>query len=490
MPAPALALLAAVAVGVILPLARPGANFAGLGALALLPGAALVLAGLARAAALAAALAYGGLFIWAYTAHFAPLYAYQGLLDARPEPGPTLVVVGLAALPAAWLPLSARRPSTIVLWSLYLVGYVPAVMVPLFLTGDLETVMPHALALLGSLAIVSLILRIRTPRLAFPHLSQTGFTNLLVALGVLSTLYVVGTFGVHSLPSFASVYDTRAAFGAVQSDSAIAGYIVPWAANAINPLLMALGLARRRIGLLALGFAGQLLIYSVTGYKEVLFSIALVPLVYAAIACARHVYGLVAVAAVPAILAVSIAANALTSDWSIALGKRVFATSGQVGWYYFDYFSVHPTYQLSHSFLGWLVPSRYEMDPSILIGSVYFPSSSPNANADFWADAFANFGFVGIAVFSVILGLLLWVLDGLGRDRDARVIGPMLAIAGLTLAASALFTSLLTQALVLGCLLIALMPPAAGEPQQRRRLERRSVGPMSTARPWKRGAPP
>jgi hypothetical protein len=460
MPAPALALFAAATVGVILPLARPGANFAGLGALALLPLGALVLAGLARAAALAAALGYAGVFTWVYAAYFVPLYAYEGLIDAKPTPGATLLVIGLAALPAAWLPLSARRPSTIVLWSLYLVGYVPGVLVPLRLTGELGTVMPHALALVGSMAIVSLLLRIRTVRFALPHLSQTGFTQLLVALGALTTLYIVATFGVHSLPSLANVYDTRVSFSSVQSDSAIAGYVVPWAGNAINPLLMALGLARRRAGLVALGLAGQLLIYSVTGYKEVLFSVALVPLVYAAVSRAGRHYGLVAVAAVPAILIGSVVANALTSEWSIALGKRVFATPGQVDWYYYDYFSVHPTYQLSHSFLSWLVPSQYTVDPPILIGSVYFPGSSPNANADFWADAFANFGFAGIAVFSVVLALVLWLIDGLARGRDARVTAPLLAIAGLTFAASALFTALLTQALGLACLLIALMPPA------------------------------
>jgi hypothetical protein len=220
-------------------------------------------------------------------------------------------------------------------------------------------------------------------------------------------------------------------------------------------------MARRRFGLIALGLGGQLLIYSVTGYKDALFSIALVPLVYGAVALAGRAFGLVAVAAAPAILAWTVVANALTSGWSIALGKRVFATPGQVGWYYYDYFSVHPTYRLSDSFLSWLFHSDYSAEASLLIGSVYFPGSSANANADIWADAFAQFGFVGIAVFSVILGLVLWVVDGVGRGRDARVTGPMLAIAGMSLASSALFTTILTQALALGILLIVLMPPAA-----------------------------
>jgi len=83
--------------------------------------------------------------------------------------------------------------------------------------------------------------------------------------------------------------------------------------------------------------------------------------------------------------------------------------------------------------------------------------------ASYWADAFANFGFAGILGFTLVLGLVLWIADGLGQRRDARVAGPMLAIAGLGLASGALFTTILTGGLALGCALTALMPPVAGD---------------------------
>ena len=58
--------------------------------------------------------------------------------------------------------------------------------------------------------------------------------------------------------------------------------------------------------------------------------------------------------------------------WSIALATRTFATPGHVGWYYYDYFSKHEQYHLSHSFLSWLFTSPYSVDAPLLIGSVYF----------------------------------------------------------------------------------------------------------------------
>ena len=82
----------------------------------------------------------------------------------------------------------------------------------------------------------------------------------------------------------------------------------------------------------------------------------------------------------------------------------------------------------------------------LVIGSAYF-SKGTNANANIWADAFANFGFAGIVGFALVIGLFLWIADGLGQRRDARVAGPMLAIAGLSLANAALFTTVLTLGL-------------------------------------------
>ena len=233
------ALLVAVAAG-LLPLARPGAVPVGVGALALLPLGALILAGVARAAAITAVLAYAGALIWAYTTYYSPSYAYLGQLDAHPEAAATLVVVGLAALPAAWLPLEARRPSTVLLWFLYLTGYVSLTIVPLFIEGDLSTVLPFNLAIAACMGILGLIARLPVASIRPPTLSLSALTHLLVALGLLSSAYIAAVFGIHSPPNLADVYTTRLQSDTVFEAAFAAGYVVPWAGNAINPMLMAL----------------------------------------------------------------------------------------------------------------------------------------------------------------------------------------------------------------------------------------------------------
>jgi hypothetical protein len=358
----------------------------------------------------------------------------------------------------------------VVLWSLYIIAFVPTMIVPLHLTGRLDAVLPVYAALVGAMLILGLIVRVPpvplTPR---RHLSVRTFTRLLVAFSLAVSAYVVFSFGLRAPPSLAGVYEVRNDFGdSLQAGHWLAAYAIPWAGNVINPLLFALGLARRRPLLIATAIAGEMLIYSVTGFKSVLFAIALVPIIYVAIATARRWYGAATTFGTTALFGLAIAASAVTATWSVTLLRRVFAVPGQMHWYYFEYFSGHPHFHLTHTRLGGLFSSSYTIEPPDLIGVTYFPGTRPNANAGVWADAFANFGFTGIIVFALVLGAVLWVIDGVGHRRDPRVIGPMLAIAGLTLSDSALLTTVLTLGLAFGCAVMFFMPPGPiGRPPAR-----------------------
>ena len=82
----ALAVFLAATLGALLPLARPGPVAIGIGFLAVLPLAALAWAGVARAATVTAAFAYVAALAWGYASQVAPTYAYDGLIDAGPQP--------------------------------------------------------------------------------------------------------------------------------------------------------------------------------------------------------------------------------------------------------------------------------------------------------------------------------------------------------------------------------------------------------------------
>jgi hypothetical protein len=297
----------------------------------------------------------------------------------------------------------------------------------------------------------------------------------MVILGLGAAAYLLVVFGIPSrIPDFATVYNARADYAAVANATAGAGYLIPWTGNVIFPFLMALGLARSRGWMLAIGAGGELLVYATTGFKTVLFSILLVPLLYAFIRHARRGLGTLLIWGGLAVVGLSVVATWVSgSIWPLALFvTRLLAVPGQMTAYYLDFFSSHQTFELSRSFLRWFISSPYDVDPPFLIGAVYLNSPTTDANANLWADAMANYGLLGIVPFTIVLGAVLWILDSVSAGRDIHVIGPTLGLAGITLGNGALFTSILTLGLGLTIALIALMPDTRAPTQSLRAMPR------------------
>jgi hypothetical protein len=126
--------------------------------------------------------------------------------------------------------------------------------------------------------------------------------------------------------------------------------------------------------------------------------------------------------------------------------------------FYFDFFSVNETVKLGHSFLSSFVTYPYTLTPQFLIGEVYFGSAQTAANANIWADAFANFSYAGVIAFTIVLGLVMWAFDNLAKDRDIRIIAMLMGVAGFTWSNAGVFTSLLTHGIGLMFILLYLLP--------------------------------
>jgi hypothetical protein len=456
-----LALAASAALGIAV--AWLPTDVAGILAVALCVALAAVVAraGRRRSLTVLGALVYVVGLHWAYVETVVPLYAYAGLIESGVD-WPSLVAVTLLAVsPALWLPVAIRRPSEAVLWGLFLMAYIPATVIPMHVLGpSITSVLP--LELLLALAFGSLGLLQLVPRGSFrwPGLPDRTFTRLMVGMSLVSIPYLVIVFQPTSLPDIGAVYEARASFTAVARSSPLAGYIVSWLTNVIYPFVIAMGMARSQRSVFALGIFGQLLIYAITGFKGTLFSIVLLPVLFLAIRYGPRIFGAVLSWATVGILAVSVAATAVTGS-SLVLAlfvTRVMVIPGQLTGYYYDFFTTHPTYMLSHSFLRFLFDQPYDLDPPYLIGMLY-EHKVTDANANIWADAMANFGLAGIIPFTLLLGLVLVLLDVVASGRDIRVIGTVVAFAAVSLLANgALFTQLLTGGFGLTVVLAALMP--------------------------------
>lgn len=422
-----------------------------------------------RALVVATAITSIGAVHWSYVTVISPLFEYEGAFY-RPAPDGSLELAFLVSiLPAFWLPVVVLRPSQVALWVLYVLAYVPSIVVPYYVLGTgFEGILPLTLAVAVSFALLSLMVGVRFGATYTPARSMRSFENLVLGLAIVLGAYIIVAFGVRlELPDLASVYDVRAVYGQAVADTHLpfVAYAVDWSLYVANPLLVLLGLRSKRFGILAIGIAFELLVYGTTGYKSALLSIVLVvPLLVLLSRRLRSVFGL-GILAASALLVLGSRMWDQLNDSILATSlfvRRAITLPGQLVADYYDYFSQHQTFGLSHSILSFVGPAPYDLEPPKLIGAIYFHDPNENANANLWGDAFANFGIAGIVAFTIVFGLVLVLLDTAASGRDLRITGALAGLMAIVLSNSALLTTILSHGLGLAILLIFLMPQ---EPQ-------------------------
>ena len=81
-----------------------------------------------------------------------------------------------------------------------------------------------------------------------------------------------------------------------------------------------------------------------------------------------------------------------------------------------------------------------------------------SANTGIVGDAFMNFGFIGLALWGILLAIILKLVDSCSKRVDFRVGVAAIAMPTMSLVSSALLTCLLTHGLLLALLLLYLLP--------------------------------
>lgn len=432
--------------------------------------------------------AYAIALLLAYSYFVAPTWSYLGYIDngvAWLWRGWALL---LCVLPVAWLPTGKPRASHIIVWLVYLLAYIPSQLVPYL------TLSPPSRLILWSLTLVAAmwLLCVPTKRPIRTTISLVVSPELFwLALGTLFAVIVVGAYllgarlnaGVFSI---ADVYTTRFQFRGQEASLPGLGYVVYWGANVVNPFLIGFGLVRRRWFLLSAGIVGQLLLFSLTGVKETLFSPIFIALLILALSPKRSArLG----RSLTLMMLTLIALAAFLSHFGNTIlmflfVRRTMGTPGLLSAYYFDFFSRNAPTLFSHNVLKLVLTNPYPEGPPFLIGRVYFNSPVMSANASLFADGFAGFRYVGVLLEAALASLFLRLLDEAASGRDLRLLAAPLGLTGLGLVETGISTALLTDGMLLTFFLILLMPrefdPPTGTARRRERLAQSTADPRAS----------
>jgi hypothetical protein len=415
----------------------------------------------ARIKIILGAVAYIVAFHWAYATILARSYDYEGF-RYRDDPAIISVTWLLALVPSFWMPSRLTRPSQLAYWFFYLVIVVPVAVVTIHsYPGDAHSGILTAVLIVSAFAVLGLSYTV--PPAAIPHhrFQPHGLWLALLLVSTLSYGLIFSVFGIRfNFGSLSDIYAIRAEYKTiVENTNVYISYAVDWQALVLNPLLIILGLLSRRKLLVALGAVGQFMIYSFTGYRTVFFSTILL-LVLFLLCRSRDRFGI----RMLWVLTGTVAGATALFLWfgSMFLGslivERLIGLPGLLTGFYFSFFGDHAKMTLSHSILRGLVNNPYGEGPPVIIGRTYFPGWGTYANANFWADAFANFGIWGVFAFTAILGVVLWLYDSITLDTDLRLAALVLVMPAISLSNSGLFTCLLTHGLGLAFLVMYFLP--------------------------------
>jgi hypothetical protein len=428
----------------------------------------------------AASLGYYWLVCLADRTILAPLFGYQGLNYRSASTLMQISVLGLILFCTALTPIRYRQPSDGVLYVLLVLVVIPVLAVAAtdVLFANVATGM--IISVVAAYLLLAACSKIPRPRGNLANrLTLRQPWTIAALLSITSYGLMFATFGIQfRLLSFSDVDGIRAVF--TEQASGLLNYLLDWQANVINPLFIVYGIRfRRRLALMA-GIIGDFLIYTTTGYKSILFSaLAVIGIIFALHQKKSSAHpasaGIRIGFAFTALVAVSYSIDRIRNSisWTSLFVRRMSLVAGVNTGYYFQYFSVEPKTHLAYGVIGAILGENTVVSPPQQIAIAAYHTAVGDPNANMWADAFANFGYIGIVIFTLILAGFLWLYDRAAQNVDRRAAAVLITVPGLTLANSALFTCLLTHGMLLALLVITQWPRID---QQAEELQRPQAG--------------
>jgi hypothetical protein len=421
---------------------------------------------MARMKLLLASALYIVVLLWAYVTIVSPAFAYDGFTCTWPDAPAMILVMILTLLPCFFLPYGLSRPSALVLWWLYIAAYIPSVLVPaLTLHISFEHLLTLQISLLLCMALLSWGASARLLDLARVSLAPNLYWPAFWLVWIVSLGYYIGLSGgvsklagnFVSLFNGASEYTLRSQFNnLVEGSGRILGYLPGELGGALNPFLIAYGLLYRRRWCLLAGIVGQIVVFGFTGLKGILFSSLYLALMAALATDFRKTFGLALIFALTAIVFVCTVTDRATHSilFSSVFTRRTVLVPGLLTGFYFEHFS-----QTGPVGIG----LHFSHDPAVLtppneIGFVYFHHADTNANANLWAEGFAELGLPGMFAFTLFTAFLIWLYDSLAAKRDLVMALLLAAMPALSVSNTSPTTTLVTWGGLVAGLLLFFSP--------------------------------
>lgn len=254
------------------------------------------------------------------------------------------------------------------------------------------------------------------------------------------------------------VYDFRSLLSETTSTHAFS-YVHTWAEKIASPMLISWSLYIRRRWFLILLLGVQILLFATSAAKAVLFYPVLVIVAFQIFSKQRYPIHLTIIGVIFVIIicsmAVFISGNLLPASLFI---RRTMFVPSSLNYAYYKVFSDIGHVYMSNSVLGGILSYPFDYGPTHLVSWYTKGHTDTWMNTGFLGTGYMHFGFIGMVIFSAIIGFLISLVDSLSIKRIPL---PLVIILTITpfrtvFVSSDLPTALLTHGIALCIMLLWL----------------------------------
>lgn len=202
----------------------------------------------------------------------------------------------------------------------------------------------------------------------------------------------------------------------------------------------------------------QLYIYSITGFKTYLFVIAIV----IGMEILKHFpMQKKMLVAFTLVMLIGLGIYALTNNLMFAalLFNRTIFFPAKIKWAYMDFFSQNPFPYFADTTIGHFLrlKSPYGQPIVYLIGAEYFGKPEMWTNTGFLADAYANMGWLGGILISLIAAVVLKMIDFVNSYSDDKTSAIVFILYFIALNDGSLISNLVSGGLLLCIFVVGLL---------------------------------
>jgi hypothetical protein len=392
--------------------------------------------------------AYAAILQFSYSTLISPVFDYLGMTYRAPALSATFLSVLATVVISLALPTRVERTSDFVLWCSFLIAVAPSILI-----AQYADILSRPKALSMSLWIAGIfLLMVWAAKKVLPvftlHVRLPPALVALIAVGFSISFYgylVLNAGASFEVVALDAVQDVRTGYKTLVATAPLMGYALQLQTAVLNPIFMAIGVVRRRLVPLLVGVVGQVLIYSVTGYKLTILSPVFVIALAYYLSRRDRLSGFALVAAITGSMELSLALDGLSGGrmFVTIFINRLMAGPGVLTSAFFEVFDGQEKYHWAHSFLRPFFDSPYQLTPGYYVGRA-FQGVDSQANVNLFGDGYANLGMLGVAIEAAFLLLILVFLDASARGLPIAITVPSSMVAALGLTNNSSFTSVLT----------------------------------------------